>query len=177
MNVLTAIFVESGSQIAAIDQDLAIQAQLRRDKSMINTIKSVFYDADKDASGLMTLSELEELLKEPKYIYAMRLIGLDVSEARGLFALLDVNETNAVSIEEFISGMMRLKGAAKSVDLALLVHENKIVYASMQRSLEGMKERIASLESKSAHPSSSRKNMTKAPRWNSARIGGPPRSV
>eukprot|EP00971_Amphidinium_carterae_P129266 2560376-Amphidinium_carterae.1 len=146
MNVLTAIFVESGSQIASIDQDLAIQEQLRRDKATINTIKSVFHDADKDASGLMTLTELEELLLDPKYIYAMRLIGLDVSEARGLFQLLDVNQTNAVSIEEFIAGMMRLKGAAKSVDLALLVHENKDMHASLQQSLEGMKERIGILE-------------------------------
>eukprot|EP00971_Amphidinium_carterae_P259720 5153229-Amphidinium_carterae.1 len=40
MNVLTAIFVESASRFAAIDQDLAIQEQLRKDKATIITIKA-----------------------------------------------------------------------------------------------------------------------------------------
>eukprot|EP00971_Amphidinium_carterae_P078212 1547489-Amphidinium_carterae.1 len=50
MNVLTAIFVESASQISAIDQDLAIQEQLRKDRTTISTIKAMFYEADTDSS-------------------------------------------------------------------------------------------------------------------------------
>mmetsp|Transcript_67044 Transcript_67044/g.160691 ORF Transcript_67044/g.160691 Transcript_67044/m.160691 type:complete len:745 (+) Transcript_67044:127-2361(+) len=146
MNVLTAIFVESGSQIAAVDQDLAIQEQLRRDKSTINTIRNMFYEADADGSGALTEQELEELLVNPKYIWAMRLVGVDVSEARGLFQLLDMSGTNQVNIDEFISGIMRLKGSAKGVDLATLIYENKRMYQALHASLEGMSDRITMLD-------------------------------
>mmetsp|Transcript_55318 Transcript_55318/g.131989 ORF Transcript_55318/g.131989 Transcript_55318/m.131989 type:complete len:736 (+) Transcript_55318:108-2315(+) len=134
-NVLTAIFVESASQIAAIDQDLAIQDQLRRDKSTINMIRAMFHEADEDRSGSLTLVELENLLVNPKYIWAMRLIGVDVSEARRLFQLLDTNESDAVCIEEFITGMMRLKGSAKGVDLASHIYETKRTHCQLQEAL------------------------------------------
>merc|ERR1711937_184734 len=55
----------------------------------------------------------------------LRAIGLEVNEALGLFKLLDVDETNEVSIQEFVVGCMRLKGGAKSIDLATLMYENK----------------------------------------------------
>mmetsp|Transcript_68941 Transcript_68941/g.165453 ORF Transcript_68941/g.165453 Transcript_68941/m.165453 type:complete len:702 (-) Transcript_68941:64-2169(-) len=136
LNVLTAIFVESASHIAAIDQDVAIQEQLRKDRSTIDRIKQMFYEADADNSGLLSLDELETLLVDPKYIWAMRLIGVDVSEARGLFLLLDINESNAVSIDEFVTGMMRLKGQAKGVDVATLIYENKRMYSHFQAAFE-----------------------------------------
>jgi len=146
MNVLTAIFVESANQIAAIDQDLAIQEQLRKDKSTISTIKAMFYEADVDNSGVLSQSELETLLENPKYIWAMRLVGVDVSEARGLFQLLDINETKAVSIDEFVTGMMRLKGGAKGVDLATLIYENKRMYAHLHDSLLAVQQGMSQLE-------------------------------
>eukprot|EP00746_Dinoflagellata_sp_MGD_P118721 gnl/MRDRNA2_/MRDRNA2_54825_c0_seq2.p1 gnl/MRDRNA2_/MRDRNA2_54825_c0~~gnl/MRDRNA2_/MRDRNA2_54825_c0_seq2.p1 ORF type:complete len:147 (+),score=19.56 gnl/MRDRNA2_/MRDRNA2_54825_c0_seq2:95-535(+) len=55
----------------------------------------------------------------------MRHIGLEldgVLSARGLFTLLDFDRSGAVDIDEFIFGIARLKGYAKSLDLARLVH-------------------------------------------------------
>mmetsp|Transcript_118861 Transcript_118861/g.222189 ORF Transcript_118861/g.222189 Transcript_118861/m.222189 type:complete len:91 (-) Transcript_118861:130-402(-) len=43
----------------------------------------------------------------------------------GLFKLLDIDGSGAVGIEEFVIGCMRLKGSAKSIDLATLMYENK----------------------------------------------------
>eukprot|EP00971_Amphidinium_carterae_P282899 5616106-Amphidinium_carterae.2 len=81
-----------------------VKDQLRKDKSTIGTIKAMFCDADVDNSGVLTQKELETLLQNPKYIWAMRLVGVDVSEARGLFQLLDITETDTVSLEEFVTG-------------------------------------------------------------------------
>merc|ERR1712125_148890 len=52
-------------------------------------------------------------------------VDIDVHEAEGLFHLLDINDSGLVGIEEFIMGCMRLKGTAKSVDLATMLYEQK----------------------------------------------------
>merc|ERR1719323_2991548 len=53
----------------------------------------------------------------------LKIIGLGVYEARGLFQLLDIDDKDFVEIEEFVCGMMRLKGTG--VDIATLMYENK----------------------------------------------------
>mmetsp|Transcript_25378 Transcript_25378/g.59022 ORF Transcript_25378/g.59022 Transcript_25378/m.59022 type:complete len:679 (+) Transcript_25378:108-2144(+) len=146
MNVLTAIFVESASQIAQVDQDLAIQEQLRRDKSSINTIKAMFNQADQDRSGELSQEELEHLLQDPKCVWALRLIDIEVAEARGLFQLLDMEEKNAVGIDEFVTGMMRLKGGAKGVDVATIIYENKKMFHHLSNTLAHIASNLASLE-------------------------------
>merc|ERR1719499_3087492 len=52
-------------------------------------------------------------------------IGIDPSEAQGLFKLLDDDGSGSVSIEEFITGFLRLKGGAKAVDMVMLLYENR----------------------------------------------------
>ena len=54
---------------------------------------------------------------------------LDVSQVKALFVLLDVDESGEVSVDEFVKGCTRLKGAARSMDVNMLLYENqKILY-------------------------------------------------
>jgi len=52
-------------------------------------------------------------------------MGLETVEARGLFKLLDLDNSNSVNIDELISGCLRLKGQARAVDVATIIYENK----------------------------------------------------
>merc|ERR1712023_172002 len=60
--------------------------------------------------------------------------GIDVAEAKGIFNLLDLDKSGSVTIEEFVFGLMRIKGAAKAVDTATLIYENKRFYQLWQNS-------------------------------------------
>eukprot|EP00971_Amphidinium_carterae_P156559 3103366-Amphidinium_carterae.1 len=53
----------------------------------------------------------------------------------------------AVSIDEFVTGMMRLKGGAKGVDLATLIYENKRMYAHLKSSLNVVQHGMSQLDS------------------------------
>jgi len=75
-------------------------------------------------------------------------IELDVTEARGLYKLLDVDESDEVPIEEFVTGCFRLKGAGKSLDLASLMHENKKVMRVLMKFMSYTEEQFAILQSK-----------------------------
>jgi len=146
MNILTAIFVESASQVAAIDRDLVIQSELSRDSSTINEIKRIFYAADADRSGFITLQELEEQLTVPETLANLRVLGMDVSETLGLFQLLDMDEAGWVSIEEFVGGMMRVKGGAKGVQVATILYESKRIVVRLSALMRFVEDRLDAFE-------------------------------
>jgi len=52
-------------------------------------------------------------------------LGLDTCEVEGLFKLLDVDGSGFVDLDEFVMGLLRLKGMAKTVDVATLMFEHK----------------------------------------------------
>merc|ERR1711953_835848 len=57
---------------------------------------------------------------------------LSIDDAWTLFKLLANHETNAIDIEEFVDGILRLRGVAKSVDMAKLMNEMKWMLKSVQ---------------------------------------------
>merc|ERR1712183_1207456 len=64
--------------------------------------------------GLLDTSQMKE---------AFKAINVDPSEAKGLFKLLDMNNSGVVDAEEFLCGCMKLRGPAKALDLAILSRE------------------------------------------------------
>merc|ERR1719350_296614 len=62
MNVLTAIFVESGTHISDVDKDLVIQEEISRTNSSTHALTDVFKQADVSGTGQITLPDLNELL-------------------------------------------------------------------------------------------------------------------
>lgn len=125
LNVLTGIFVDAAIQAMMNDRDNLIQTQLEERNSLINTIRDVFLASDVDNSGFISQREFSELLKNAELTTYLEAIGIDSSEARGLFRLLDDDNSGKVSIDEFVSGFLRLKGSAKAVDMVTLLYENR----------------------------------------------------
>merc|ERR1711988_345569 len=52
-------------------------------------------------------------------------LNIEIREAKSIFNLLDLDKSGEVTIEEFIFGLMRLKGNAKAIDTHTLLYENK----------------------------------------------------
>lgn len=126
LNVLTAIFVDAAGRISEIDRDLVISNELSHVETSSKALRKVFTDAA-DHKLTITYAELERHLKSPDVEAYLRYLGMDVYDARILFQLLDLQEKGIVNIDEFVSGVMRLKGTAKGVDVASLMHEQKLM--------------------------------------------------
>jgi hypothetical protein len=133
LNVLTGIFVETAIDAMVNDKDNMIQTQLEEREKLIQTITAVFRDSDSDGSGLVTEHEMDLLLQDPELLAYFTAIGLDSTEAKGLFVLLDDDESGAVSIDEFVTGFLRLKGSAKTVDLVTLMYENRKISKQLKQ--------------------------------------------
>merc|ERR1712107_98885 len=125
MNILTGIFVANTKEVSKIDRDLVIRSQLKDRKSFANQLKSVLRSVDKDDNGIITKRELIEHLATAESMAYLKTLDVTVSDAQGVFKLLDVKGTGEVDIDEFVLSLMRFQGGARAVDVATLLYEGK----------------------------------------------------
>jgi len=125
LNVVTGIFVGKAAK-AAEDE---------KDETLAFSIGDLFY-SDTDKESHITFKEFSSKLEHTDMQEYFRDLNVDVSEARGLFRLLDVDGSGSVDSDEIVSGCLRLRGEAKAIELALLMQET--------RTLQDMVERLAS---------------------------------
>lgn len=136
LNVLTGIFVETAMDAMNNDRDNMIQSQIEERESLISTISNVFRSTDTDGSGMLSEEEMELLLQDGELRAYLEAIGIDSTEAKGFFQLLDDDASGTVSIDEFVTGFLRLKGGAKAVDMVSLMYENRKISKKLTKICE-----------------------------------------
>lgn len=117
LNIVTGVFVESALISAKADKDIC----------MVSNMRELFTRCDCGLNGKMDWEQFEIQLDEPQIQEYFRAIDVDPSEARGVFQLLDIDDSGFITAEEFLSGSIRLRGSAKALDLALLIYNFRVL--------------------------------------------------
>merc|ERR1712012_1185248 len=104
------------------------------------------HEADLDRSGMLSWLEFERHLENDQVKAYFQALELDVTQARALFKVLDVNGNDSVGLDEFVGGCMRLKNQAKSLDIKLLMYQNENSFTKLKQAMECASESIRSLE-------------------------------
>lgn len=155
MNIVTGVFVDAALQSAREDKDYFI----------INNVRELFAHVKGEQAGLLTWEDFEFQLnagkKDSTVFEYFKAMDVDPSEAKGLFQLLDLDNDGSIDAEEFLSGCLRLRGPAKSMDLALLMHEVRRI-ANHVRILENA---IKHSDSRPPAPIPTPKNGPKPPEY------------
>jgi len=115
MNIITGLFVDSALK----------NTKLATDIDMVNGMRGLFKTIDFGDTGQVTWTEFEKQLDNPQMELYFKAVDLDISEGKGLFKLLDLDENGTISADEFVMGCLRLRGPAKAIDLATLMYENR----------------------------------------------------
>lgn len=115
LNVVTGVFVESALQSNASD----------RESSMIRRLTEIFSACDKDGNGMLTVSEMKEMLCDESVELAFQALDLSIDEVHSMLMLLDYDAKGTVDSHQFVLGCLRLRGAAKAVDITTLMFEVK----------------------------------------------------
>jgi hypothetical protein len=123
LNVITAVFVEAAMQVSQNDKELVVLEEMKNKDEFMAIMQQVFEELDTNDSGALSLQEFEKHIEDEKLTAFLKSFDLDVSQVRTLFTLLDVDRTGEVDLDEFVSGCMRLKGGAKSLDMAILKYQ------------------------------------------------------
>lgn len=113
LNLVTGVFVDAAQRIAKEDKD----------NELVKQVCKMFVLADEDESHEISWPEFKKHLSDPGMDAYFKTLDLTREEAGDLFHLLDVDQSGYLTVEEFVRGCMRLRGPARSVDLAAFVYD------------------------------------------------------
>mmetsp|Transcript_65243 Transcript_65243/g.180970 ORF Transcript_65243/g.180970 Transcript_65243/m.180970 type:complete len:571 (+) Transcript_65243:59-1771(+) len=125
LNVVTGTFCQSAIESANHDKDVMVQAQMASKQRYTEQLQELFETLDPTNSGRITPSTFEESLNDRQVQAYFHSLEITVDDAWNLFRLLDDNESNSIDLEEFVTGCLRLRGSARSIDIHMLMYESK----------------------------------------------------
>lgn len=142
LNVVTAVFINAALQRSNNDRELAVQQELESKDELAAIIQQVFIELDVNHSGSLSIDEFEKHIDDEKIQAYLRSRQIDICQVRTIFALLDVDGTGDVDMEEFVQGVLRLKGGATSMDLAVLTYRVEYILHRMSALTKLLAERL-----------------------------------
>lgn len=145
LNVLTGVFCQNAIDSAKHDQELVTQAVLSTKEMYIRQVHQIFKDIDTDQSGTLTIQEFEKHLSNEHVKAYFDALELDASDIWVLFKLMDNNGAHEIDSEEFVSSCLRLKGAAKGLDLARLAWDHSYMSKRLHRFIRRTDDSIQTL--------------------------------
>jgi len=116
-NTLTSLFVEATITNADTDQQQLILLELENKEKYIKMLRQWFRAIDKVNSGRVSMAQFTENMHSPEMFAFASRMGIEITDIRQFFAVLTNNGTKPVDLETFVVGCIKLKGAAKSMDL------------------------------------------------------------
>jgi hypothetical protein len=139
LNVLTGVFLESAGDFR--DRDLTVQAEVDNLDGFVMEMLDLFAEFHPDHDSEVTWETFENMLHlEPVEAYLSSHM-VETEHAKMLFWMLDHNHSGTISIHEFVIGLLRLKGGAKTYDSRVMLQE----LISLKKALAGLAEDLASL--------------------------------
>merc|ERR1712190_100847 len=82
----------------------------------------LFLVADTSGDGKLTWDEFQVFFGNPLIRSYMASLQIDTQESFHLFQMLDDGE-GSVTVKEFVQGVLRLKGSARSQDVVSIMHD------------------------------------------------------
>merc|ERR1712187_244123 len=107
-----------------MERDLMLQSEMQDHGSHMSAVKELLSRNDTDKDGFLTWEEFQSFSKMPEVHEAFSKSKIDLTEAIGLFKLREADAVEAVGIDEYVVGLMLLKGEG-SKDLITMWYENK----------------------------------------------------
>mmetsp|Transcript_77107 Transcript_77107/g.204665 ORF Transcript_77107/g.204665 Transcript_77107/m.204665 type:complete len:291 (-) Transcript_77107:17-889(-) len=127
LNIVTGVFVDGAIELAKQDRSMIIQKQAQAREASANHLMELLKDMDADGNDVLSSDEFFKALVREDIVQYLDALSVDPTEAELLFMLLDKDCDGEVSITEFVEGMQRLKGEAKSFDVHMMMHANRQV--------------------------------------------------
>mmetsp|Transcript_7942 Transcript_7942/g.17626 ORF Transcript_7942/g.17626 Transcript_7942/m.17626 type:complete len:624 (+) Transcript_7942:138-2009(+) len=137
LKVIAAVFINETNRVASNDDEIAMMRDRKSTAIMTVKLKEVFSELDVTGDGEVDWAELEDALSDRQMQAWLKSLDVDIHHLADLFALID-NGEGKITLSEFIEGVTRSKGHAKSIDILLLkrmIHHLEDKLDSLPKSL------------------------------------------
>lgn len=123
LNVVTAVFCEKAIK-SAHDDHYNLMQTLREQREVINKqLQRAFDKIDTAKAGFLTLQEFERIAQDDEMQFLFESLEINIDDGRDIFRLLDADAGGQLELSELVSGAMRIRGAAKGLDIIRLQHD------------------------------------------------------
>jgi len=137
LNIVTGVFVDGAIQRSAQERDLRLEKEKEQKKVYVSMLMDLLEEIDSAGTGVITREELAEAFKSEKVRYSFSVLDIDISDSNYLFDMLDLDRSGEVDMDEFVSGCLRLKGNAKSIDIHTLMLEIRHLMRKWEAFIDG----------------------------------------
>ncbi|CAE7233184.1 CACNA1H [Symbiodinium natans] len=139
LNVITAVFCQSTLEGAARDKELLAESHMLNKERYYLLVEDLFRNLQSDESGKVTLEDFQDHFNDVEVRAFFHGLDLEPSDAWVLFSLLDDDGSGDIDAEEFVEGLLRLKGPARAIDLAAIGRDCKSCVRRVQQTGKQMK--------------------------------------
>jgi len=131
LNVMTGVFCQAAIESAAKDQELIAQALIVDKARDVEQVRSLFKSMDSNGDGMLDLLELEECFENQQIRALFASLDIHLDNSWQLFHLLDADGKGSVDAMDFVDLCMKVRGPAKSIDMACLSKGQKRIRAKL----------------------------------------------
>jgi len=135
MNIMTGMIVEHALKMSQSDDETLMLVYRQQQAMLADEIRRLFRQIDVENTGNITLEQFQAAMEDEAVEALMDSIDLACSDATWFFKMLmevEHKEDGAVDIDHFTEAVMKLKGAASSLDLQIVSYEVRIIRRSLQ---------------------------------------------
>jgi len=145
MNSVTSIFVEGVRHFSEKDRTQIVQQQLERKRDYVESIVELFSRIDKDGSNRVTLEAFNAHLRDPQMRAFAESLEIETTDLRQFFDILSSHGKNAVDIDTFVVGCIKLRGNAKSVDMMDMLLTQRVSHMEQTQAFSRCESQLAQL--------------------------------
>lgn len=132
IRVISALFLKQVITAAAVDPVAVMNEKARKKKRELDQLQDLFSMADQNGNGEMDQEEFRALMEQPMARTILSILEIDPTDAKHVFTVLDDGD-GEILMSEFISGVMRVRGHAKALDMVTVLYQNQRMQAQMDR--------------------------------------------
>jgi len=120
LGVINGVFIQETFKVASYDDHILLMQKKRAGQIHAQKMAAFFKVADTSDDGYIDQEEFRAVLGNDQVRGWLAAQGLESSDADKLFMLLDRGD-HVLSVQDVAEGMSKLKGTARSVDMALVL--------------------------------------------------------
>jgi len=133
LGVINGVFIQETFKVAACDDTLMLLQKQRALKLHATKMKNLFSSADSSGDDCVDLDEFRSIFEKGRVRTWLAAQELEFTDAESLFELLVMDKPMSsqrageitLSALDFVTGVSRLKGSAKSMDLRVLMNHQE----------------------------------------------------
>eukprot|EP00419_Tripos_fusus_P078911 CAMPEP_0172935424 /NCGR_PEP_ID=MMETSP1075-20121228/221508_1 /TAXON_ID=2916 /ORGANISM="Ceratium fusus, Strain PA161109" /LENGTH=195 /DNA_ID=CAMNT_0013796783 /DNA_START=229 /DNA_END=816 /DNA_ORIENTATION=+ len=132
LNILAAVFVSFVGRHVNSHHEERLQDEFLKDSATVENLRHQLATSNPRDDGKISKRRLEKLLKTTCQHYLTSL-DLELEAALDMFKMLDTDDTDTGSIDEFVCGLLQLKGNPDNIHVATMMYENKRIMLRISR--------------------------------------------